>query len=345
MGTIFYRLYQPCGLFNQLTSLELAIGLSNRYNKSLVIHNINNPYSNEYKSRVPVYSANYKFNDRRGLVDTGVFPRITELVNWKNKEQSVFIDDSVDKFTEENLVVENLMMYYSSDDDNLKENESDFSENREKLLIGDFNNIHLKNTLGYYSRFFFNRNTELDSVLSSIRFDEGYYELAEQVARSIGDFNGAHFRLTDHKSFFDPDINILDSGLNRLDNSLPIVMCTDQQDSEIVKNSSYKFLLLDNYILNNFYKEFRQFKFKEEVSFGILNNLVMHYSKDFIGSPGSTYTGYIYRSINQKQELDLKLFMEDPHIQNGIYSWNGYNNKDIYTKQWWREWKESKLNV
>lgn len=345
MGTIFYRLYQPCGLFNQLTSLELAIGLSNRYNKSLVIHNINNPYSNEYKSRVPVYSANYKFNDRRGLVDTGVFPRITELVNWKNKEQSVFIDDSVDKFTEENLVIENLMMYYSSDDDNLKENESDFSENREKLLIGDFNNIHLKNTLGYYSRFFFNRNTELDSVLSSIRFDEGYYELAEQIARSIGDFNGSHFRLTDHKSFFDPDINILDSGLNRLDNSLPIVMCTDQQDSEIVKNSSYKFLLLDNYILNNFYKEFRQFKFKEEVSFGILNNLVMHYSKDFIGSPGSTYTGYIYRSINQKQELDLKLFMEDPHTQNGIYSWNGYNNKDIYTKQWWREWKESKLNV
>jgi hypothetical protein len=292
-----------------------------------------------------VYSANYKFNDRRGLVDTGVFPRITELVNWKNKEQSVFIDDSVDKFTEENLVIENLMMYYSSDDDNLKENESDFSENREKLLIGDFNNIHLKNTLGYYSRFFFNRNTELDSVLSSIRFDEGYYELAEQIARSIGDFNGSHFRLTDHKSFFDPDINILDSGLNRLDNSLPIVMCTDQQDSEIVKNSSYKFLLLDNYILNNFYKEFRQFKFKEEVSFGILNNLVMHYSKDFIGSPGSTYTGYIYRSINQKQELDLKLFMEDPHTQNGIYSWNGYNNKDIYTKQWWREWKESKLNV
>jgi hypothetical protein len=345
LGTIFYRLYQPCGLFNQLTSLELAIGLSNRYNKSLVIHNINNPYSNEYKSRVPVYSANYKFNDRRGLVDTGVFPRITELVNWKNKEQSVFIDDSVDKFTEENLVIENLMMYYSSDDDNLKENESDFSENREKLLIGDFNNIHLKNTLGYYSRFFFNRNTELDSVLSSIRFDEGYYELAEQIARSIGDFNGSHFRLTDHKSFFDPDINILDSGLNRLDNSLPIVMCTDQQDSEIVKNSSYKFLLLDNYILNNFYKEFRQFKFKEEVSFGILNNLVMHYSKDFIGSPGSTYTGYIYRSINQKQELDLKLFMEDPHTQNGIYSWNGYNNKDIYTKQWWREWKESKLNV
>jgi hypothetical protein len=95
--------------------------------------------------------------------------------------------------------------------------------------------------------------------------------------------------------------------------------------------------------LNNFYKEFREFKFKEEVSFGILNNLVMHYSQDFIGSPGSTYTGYIHRGLNQKRDIQWRIFGEEEHPQDGPYSWNGYDNKDSLTKQWWREWKESRI--
>jgi hypothetical protein len=344
MGNIFYQLYQPCGLFNQITSLETAVGLASRYKKQLIFHNISNPPNGNYGgARVPIYSANYKYNDRSHLIDSNVFPNISDLMNWENKDCNILINDIVDSFTNEDLRVENLMMYYSSESNEYKDTEDKFAEGRERLLLNNYNNVYLKKTLGYYSRFFLGREPSLDKSLSSVRFKPEYYQLAEKIALSIGLFNGAHFRLTDHKGMFDPDNSVLDSGISQIDNGLPIVMCTDQPDSELIKNSSYHYLLLDDYILNNFYKEFREFKFKEEVSFGILNNLVMHYSQEFIGSPGSTYTGYIHRGLNQKKDIQWRIFGEENHIQDGPYSWNGYNNRDSLAKQWWREWKESRI--
>lgn len=346
MGNIFYQLYQPCGLFNQITSLELAVGLSNRYKKQLIFHNISNPTNSDYNnSKVPIYSANYKYNKRSKLIDYNVFPNIADLVDWENKDCNILIDEKVDNFTYEDLRIENLMECYSIVSDTVLENEIDFAEGRKRINLNNYKNIHLRKTLGYYSRFFFNRDAKLDKSIFSVRFKTEYYELAEKIASSIGSFNGAHFRLTDHKKMFNPDIDILDSGISKIDNSIPIVMCTDEPNSKLIKNSSYKYLMLDEYILDNFYKDFRTFKFKEEVSFGILNNLVMHYSKEFIGSPGSTYTGYIHRNLNQKKDIEWRIFGEEKYKQNGLYSWNGYNNKDSLTKQWWREWKESRLKI
>ncbi len=344
MGSIFYQLYQPCGLFNQITSLEVGVGLASRYKKQLVIHNISNPSNGDYGGvRVPIYSANYKYNERSSLIDSNIFPNISDLLEWENKENTILINDIVDSFTYEDLRIENLMKYYSPLPSIYNNKEDFFSEGRERLLLENYNNVYLKKTLGYYSRFFFNRDPVLEKSLSSVKFKIEYYQLAEIIAKSLGTFNGAHFRLTDHKGMFDPDTNVLDLGISRIDNGLPIVMCTDQPNSELIQNSSYKYLLLDQYILNNFYNEFRDLKFKEEVSFGILNNLVMHYSQEFIGSPGSTYTGYIHRGLNQKRDIQWRIFGEDEHIEIGPYSWNGYNNKDSLTKQWWREWKESRL--
>lgn len=343
MGSIFYQLYQPCGLFNQVTSIETAVGLSSRHKKQLVLHNISNPPNSDYNgARIPIYSANYEYNNRGSLIDTNVFPNITDLLDWENKDCNIFINDTINTFTYEDLRIENLMMYYSVNSEEYKTEEENFAEGRQRLFLDNYENVHLKKTLGYYSRFFFDRDASLDTSLSSVKFKPEYYQLAEKIAMSIGSFNGAHFRLTDHKEMFDPDNNILDSGISKIDNGLPIVMCTDQPKSELIKNSSYKYLLLDEYILNNFHKEFREFKFKEEVSFGILNNLVMHYSQEFIGSPGSTYTGYIHRGLNQKRDIQWIVFGEEGYNQNGPYSWNGYNSTDSFTKQWWREWKESR---
>ena len=255
------------------------------------------------------------------------------------------IDDKIDNFTNEDIRIENLMEYYSVNNLNTLENEDSFSEGRKRLNLDEHRNIHLRKTLGYYSRFFFDRNAELDRSISSVRFKPEYYELAGKIASSIGMFSGAHFRLADHKAMFDPNNSILDSGISKINTGLPIVMCTDEPNSELIKNSSYQYIMLDEYILSNFYKEFRDFRFKEEVSFGIINNLVMHHSQDFIGSPGSTYTGYIHRGINQKRDIQWKIFGEDDHSAAGPYSWNGYNSKDSLTKQWWREWKESRLSI
>ncbi len=340
MGTIYYKLYNPSGLFNQVISLEIGIGLSEVLNKNLLLYNINNPNNREYNNKiVPIYTANYKYNKRGNFIDQDVFPSIVDLIDWKNKDECTFINNDVDHFIDEDACIIDLMEYYYSDSNSISSEEALFSENRKKIPL--VNNIHLQKTLGYYSRFFYNRNKLIDSTLKSVKFKKEYYDVAYNVAKSLGSFNGAHLRLTDHIRYTNMTLQNFDEGLEQIKDKT-IVLCTDESGNDIVKNSSHNFILLDEYIIKNFYEEFRQLKFKEEVSFGILNNLVMHYSHDFIGTPGSTFSGYIQRSINQKKDYQWKLFKENNHFISGPYSWNGYS-KDTITKQWWREWKESKL--
>jgi hypothetical protein len=339
MKKIFFQLYNPCGLFNQITSVELGVGLSEITGRQLVWHNINNPPNAKFDGkRVAIYSANYEYNNRGNKIELGVFPKITELMNWKNKEDNVFIDDIVDVFSYDTDNIENLMRYYYSDKENLE-----FSEGRNLLSLDNEKDWDIRKTLGYYSRFFDNRSKELNNAISSIRFKEEYYQISERIAKSIGDFNGAHLRLADHKPMINTTAESFNQGLSKMSGSLPIVLSTDEPHSDVIKNSDYRVLLLDRYILNNFYEDFKTLPFREEVSFGIVNNLVMHHSKDFIGTPGSTYTGYIHRNLNQKSNIGFKLFCEEDHKITGRYSWNGYTNKDTFTKQWWREWEESKI--
>jgi hypothetical protein len=336
MKKLFFQLYNPCGLFNQITSLELGVGLSYETKRQLVWHNINNPFNHDYNARVPIFSANYAYNDRNGLVDKDIYPKITDLLDWNNKESNVFIDDIVETFSSDAVKINNLMQHYYSNVE-----DSEFGEGRSLLNFSSEHDYDIRYTLGYYSRFFNNRSDGLNNELLSVRFKPEYYELAEQIAKSLGNFNGAHLRLTDHILRCNTSGDMFNSGLATINNHLPIVLCTDEPNSEMIKNSDYNFILLDDYILKNFYNEFRQLKFKEEVSFGIVNNLVMHYSQDFIGTPGSTYTGYIQRNINQTNNIEFKLFGEE-HKSNGPYSWNGHYH-DTETKQWWREWKECKI--
>lgn len=339
MKKIFFQLYNPCGLFNQITSVELGVGLSEITGRQLVWHNINNPPNPKFDGkRVAIYSANYEYNNRGKKIELGVFPKITELMNWKNKEDNVFIDDIVDVFSYDTDNIKNLMRYYYSDKENLE-----FSEGRSLMSLDNEKDWDIRKTLGYYSRFFDNRSKELNNAISSVRFKDEYYEISERIAKSIGDFNGAHLRLADHKPMINTTTESFNQGLSKMSGSLPIVLSTDEPHSSVIRNSDYRVLLLDRYILNNFYEDFKTLPFREEVSFGIINNLVMHHSKDFIGTPGSTYTGYIHRNLNQKSNIGFKLFCEEDHKITGRYSWNGYTNKDTFTKQWWREWEESKI--
>ncbi len=336
MSKLFFKLYNRCGLFNQVMSVELAAGLAFETQRQLILHGI----FDKNESATAIYAAIYDFNDREILADKGSCPKITDLLDWDNKESCVFIDDVIETCSSDAIRIKNLMHYYYSDTENV-----DFAEGRLLLTFDDNYDYDVRRTLGWYSRFFNNRSSNLDKQLGSVRFKPEYYQLAEKIAESLGKFNGTHFRLTDHKAVFDPNNSILDAGISKIDNSLPIVMCTDQPNSQIIKDSSYKYIMLDEYILNNFYDDFKEFKFKEEISFGLLNNLVMHYSQNFIGSPGSTYSNYIFRGINQERDIPWKTFTEEEHTQTGPYSWNGYNNKDTFTKQWWREWKESKICI
>jgi hypothetical protein len=330
---LYYRLYNPCGLFNQITSLELAVGLSQETNREMIIHNFVN------SGGTPIYSQNHTYNDRLSIVKENSFGTIYDFMDWKNKENFTLIKEKVKLFPDEDILVSNLMQTYFSSSQKFSQDEDFFSEGRTKLFLDESKNIHLKYTLGYYSRFFYNRSKELNDAISSVKFKQEYYDFARLIADSLGDFNGAHLRLTDHKDRFPVSKEYYEMGIDSLAGDLPVVLCTDEANNFIIDKS--KVILLDEYILNNFYKEFSCFQFKDEIEFGLINNLVMHYAKDFIGTSGSTYTGYIYRNINQKNNIESKLFGEAILDPNGPYSWNGYE-KDNITKMWWREWKESK---
>ena len=80
--------------------------------------------------------------------------------------------------------------------------------------------------------------------------------------------------------------------------------------------------------------------FDNDISLAILCNLVLHHSEDFVGSAGSTFTGYIQRNrINNKKITSWKVFGEPEFIPEGPYSWNNFYRGDL-ERSWWREWEE-----
>lgn len=337
---IYYKIYNPAGLINQLMSLEIAVGIKEVTQNDMVIYNI----LNGNDSTVPIYSASRYHNNRGKVIDNTSGFILTDIVNWKDKDSYTLIKEKDYFVNDKCITIENSMLYYC---DLVSDNEdAEFAEGREKIIF--LENMHLKNNLGWYSRFFNNRSKELDYAISSIRFLPEYYELAEQIAKSIGEFNGAHLRLTDHiPQRVDTTQEMFDLGISKIDDGIPIILCTDEPDTHLIKNHN-NLILLDEYILNNFSKDFMQFKYRDEVSFGLLNNLVMHYSKKFIGTIGSTYTGYIQRGMNQKNNIEWNWFdyTSDPVYKKsyvGKYSWNGIDKISTFDKQWFREWEESRI--
>jgi len=336
---IYYKLYNPAGLINQLMSIELAVCIKEITKEDFTIYNI----ANGSKTNDPIFSASRLYNNRKIAVDNSNGFLITDILDWQNKNSYNLIKEKNYLVAEDCQTIDNLMLYYY---DCLENNEDlEFAENRSKIIFSD--GMHLKNTLGWYSRFFNNRSKEIDKALLSIKFLPEYYELAEKIANSLGTFNGAHLRLTDHVvQRVNTTKEMFDAGIEKINDSNPIVICTDEPDTQLIKNK--KFILLDQYILNNFSDDFMNFKYRDEVSFGLLNNLVMHYSEKFVGTIGSTYSSFIQRGMNQKRDIEWNWFdyLSDPVYEEsepGRYSWNSSTKIATFDKQWFREWKESRI--
>jgi hypothetical protein len=124
-------------------------------------------------------------------------------------------------------------------------------------------------------------------------------------------------------------------------NNLPIVVSTCEPGHKMVQDNKHKFILLDEYIVNNFADDFKALPFQDEVVFGLICNLVMQEADIFVGTSGSTYTAYIHRNRHQKGIETWDYFDNPPKAQGQPYSWNEYP-LDLGRKMWWREWPESK---
>jgi hypothetical protein len=253
----------------------------------------------------------------------------------------IIIDEKINHFEQEELVIDDILNnFYYSNQQEISEDERCFAEGRKRLPLDK--TLHLKLTLGWYSRFFYKRNDSLNKAISSVRFKKEYVDLANKIYHSIGEFQGMHLRLSDHIKMFETKQEMFESWLdNFAQNNLPIVLSTCEPGHKMVQDNKHRFILLDEYIVNNFKDEFMALPFQDEVVFGLICNLVMHNAKNFVGTSGSTYTAYIHRTRNQKGIETWDFFDNPPKTIGFPYSWNG-SPLEGGRKMWWREWPESK---
>jgi hypothetical protein len=339
---IFFQLYNPTGMINQVMSLELAVGLAHETKKDLIVHYVSNTGDDLYNSRtVPIFTPSRWHNEqRKDFTNPDQFPHLLDLMNFN--ENLTFIDTKIDFFKQEEFVIDDTLNgYYYSTENEISENESLFAEGRQRIPLDK--NVHLKKTLGWYSRFFYNRSPELDNALKSVRFKDVYVDLAKKISNSLGSFQGMHLRLSDHIKMFNTTQDMFESWLSIYENNgLPIVVSTCEPGNKMIQDNKHRFILLDEYIVNNFKDDFMSLPFQDEVIFGLICNLVLHDSVNFVGTSGSTYSGYIHRVRNQRGVETWDFFDNPPKAIALPYSWNGYP-LDNGRKMWWREWKESKL--
>jgi hypothetical protein len=180
----------------------------------------------------------------------------------------------------------------------------------------------------------------LDEAIGSIKFKQEYWTFANKVASYIGEFNGIHLRLGDHRQNYDVSEKEFDEAISML-SSKKVVVLTDEVDSPMLLGKNIT--LLDDIIVDNFSEDFKMLPNRSEVAYGLVCALIMTYSNDFIGTLGSTYSNYIYRERLQQKNIRFKYMGVDEEPHGHPFSWNtktleGYGSIS-------REWPESKLNL
>lgn len=332
MSNIYIH-HHDAGIVNQLMSVELICGLAAATkNKISVIK----PY---WRNEMPICISGNSYKNLKRVLNHNEKPLIYDLIDFPSDliNFTNFIDI---QFDEIGSLIES---YFDCDPliDNF--DEEVFSEGRNKLIFLEGKKYLFKKwSFGLYSRFFYHRTPEIDKILSCIKFKKEYHDLAKKISEDLGRFNGLHVRGTDHRKNYNANRGIVESAIRRLrKDGKKVVLCTDED----VKYDNC--LLLHNFIIENYAESFKSLPFSDAAVFSIINLLVMTYSEEFAGTPGSTYTGYIHRCLYQNSPHNFCFLNgeEFPYSPiKGKYSWNDFNMHTMM-KSWWREWPECKLNV
>jgi hypothetical protein len=318
-----FRLWNG-GLFNQLITLEIAVGISYFLKTPIYIHDMR---------KLPSLSESFenKINYITDFIDTSSFDNI------------FFSKKVIEHPSSKQYHVKNLMNTFIPVTDGDKEIQ-EFAEGRKQLIIDNNKFYYFDNNLSYYSIMFYNRTTSFDKYLKQLKFKQEYLDIANKISSAIGEFNGIHLRQTDfaHQIYsvteqeYDNAINLLKTNKNL------VITCTDNIKSSIAIDDG-RVLYIDNLIKDNFFNDFKQLSVTSKISFDLICMLVMCNAKDFIGTVGSTYSGLIHRTLNQKNNNTHHwMNMGDISPTHGFpFSWNSYDTILIGKKLWWREWKES----
>ena len=318
--------HHNAGLCNQILNLEIAAGIALLSGKAII--DVVTPFVERPSSFFDKAAVSNRDTEPLYILD------IMEIPDWIDLTTSV-VPINYDEATRKNI--QHLFINASP---GTPVSES-FADGREEL------DLVLEPTLGhpsiaYYSITFANRTKELDRTLAAVRPKAEYRELADKIAQAIGPFNGVHLRRGDHIGVVDVPGSMIEQATFR--DWRPLVLATDEPDAEGIPKDA---IIIEEYIINNFWDEFNRLPRRTSDVFALICNLVMHHSKDFYGTQTSTYTGYIQRAINQRDpDFKFKYLNNDiaPSFTNGEYSWNLYDGPGIH-KTILREWPESKLDI
>jgi hypothetical protein len=332
--TIYYNQLGPRGLFNQVLILETAVAIQHKTDADVIF------YANEYPFAINKPS-NYDIKYKDMIYPQESF-KIDDIFSWESQDRFIF-----DSSLRENKLIDikqcNMPRCFLVDKDKEVNDIDEFAGTRYPFYI-DTKSINFTNTLVSYSYFIYHRDKELDKKISSVSAHKPYVDLAKKIAISLGEFDGIHIRLTDFPNYiYRVTQEMFDEAIKCFNSGRKLVVSTDDPDSYILKSLGSSTIFLDKYIYENFYDEFKCLPINNEIVFGLINNLVMHYSKDFIGTLGSTYTSYIQKGrLNMGLTPSWKCFDDLNYKKNGKYSWTTYPIADN-AKGWWREWEECLL--
>jgi hypothetical protein len=331
---IYYKHLGPRGLFNQVLSLETAVGIQHKTNTDIIFYDDDKMF---WMNKPSIYDQKYS-----DMICQQTTRKIYDIFTWGSQDRFIFDYD----ITENNLLnidKHDMANVFLVDQNKNIDSIDEFAGTRYPIYF-DGNDINLTNTLVSYSYFFYHRDLELDKKISSVSAKDEYKKLAKKIADSLGDFDGIHLRLTDFAIYVYRVTNeMFNEAISSFNSGRKIVISTDDADNPMLKNLGTSAIFLDKYIYENFFDDFKSLPINDEIVFGLINNLVMHYAKDFIGTPGSSYTSYIQKNrVNMGLDPTWKFFNNLNYKKTGKYSWTRYPIADN-AKGWWREWEECLL--
>jgi hypothetical protein len=372
---LLYKNYES-GFNNQLMSLELAVGLAYLTQRKLVYYGSGE--KNQSLKPIPGVYSDYISAKRKNVVSNHRIPTIFDLMDELPIELVEYLQFKealeTKKMTIHHSEVKLVNSVFVPDKIYVNPNSlSEFADGRQIFQDVNAEVLHLHQcNLGYYSRSFYPQSPSLYEVMEAVNPKKKYRDLAAEISKNLNKFNGIHIRLTDFRSFLpqryhaDPE-KILKTLRAIIPTEELLVICTDEPEnkeffSKII--SEYKnHLFLDDMIVNNFSSQFKTLPFTDEVTLGLICNLVMSHSQIFAGTPGSTFTGMIHRNWlrNKIKEninpltLDFKYitsgfeeikvaFKDGSYLETkpGLFSWNRIELPlHTETKSWYREWVES----
>lgn len=310
MKFLLYRDYES-GLFNNWMCIELGAGLAFLCDRELVFYGsagaqrgVLHVRGGAYHTPRPAFAAVLD-NRRHPTVFDLMDPLPLPVRGWQDFHDAAHglsMHDSAVKLTQAVFVhgAESAAAAGATHGERL----AAFAAGRTVLTDPPEPVWHLHaGNLGFASRFFFDPPPGLHALLAGIRPHRAYATLAEQVCAALGPFNGVHIRLTDFRDFLPQGADYAAAITATLSRWIPreelLVICSDEsQERDFfapILAAYPRHLFLDEFIVREFAAEFRALPFTDEQSLGFVCNLVMRQAREFAGTPGSTYSGFIHR--------------------------------------------------